>query len=108
VSEVDGGAKSKSGSKKKGGKLLEYLQEEGKLDDEEDDGDFSEEHEKYKLRYYREKFELEDDDKYSCLNIFFSLFVYEGTETPCKLRSKLQLMEFLVLISRTILNELMS
>jgi hypothetical protein len=71
MSEVDGGAQSKSGNKKKGGKLLEYLQEEGKLDDEEDDGDFSEEHEKYKLRYYREKFELEDDDKYSCLNIFF-------------------------------------
>ena len=67
MSEVDGcvqsTAKQQSKSdKKKGGKLLDYLQEKGVLDDEEDDGDFSEEHEKYKLRYYREKFELEHDD----------------------------------------------
>ena len=49
--------------KKKGGKLLEYLQEKEKLDDEEDDGDFSEEHEKYKLRYYREKFKIGEDER---------------------------------------------
>lgn len=49
---------------KKRGKLLEYLQEKGALDDnEEDNGDFSEEHEKYKLRYYQEKFELGEDDR---------------------------------------------
>ncbi|CAB4003897.1 5 -3 exoribonuclease 1, partial [Paramuricea clavata] len=53
---------SLNSDKKKGGKLLEYLEEKGKLDDEEDDGDFSEEHEKYKLRYYREKFKIEEDD----------------------------------------------
>jgi hypothetical protein len=73
MSDVDGSVQSTSSElsnmslnsdKKKGaGKLLEYLQEKGDLDDEEDDGDFSEEHEKYKLRYYREKFELEDDDR---------------------------------------------
>ena len=62
MSEVDGSVQSKSG-KKKGGKLLEYLQEKGELDDEEDDGDFSKEHEKYKLRYYREKFKLADEDR---------------------------------------------
>ena len=73
MSDVDGSVQStsselsnmslNSGKKKGAGKLLEYLQEKGDLDDEEDDGDFSEEHEKYKLRYYREKFELEDDDR---------------------------------------------
>jgi hypothetical protein len=73
MSDVDGSVQSTSSElsnmslnsdKKKGaGKLLEYLQEKGDLDDEEDDGDFSEEHEKYKLRYYREKFEREDDDR---------------------------------------------
>ena len=71
MSDVDGSVQSTSSKstsseeKRKGGKLLEYLQEKGELDDEEDDGDFSEEHEKYKLRYYREKFERADDDRYS-------------------------------------------
>lgn len=72
MSDVDGSVQSTASElsnmslnseKKKGGKLLDYLQEKGVLDDEEDDGDFSEEHEKYKLRYYREKFELGEDDE---------------------------------------------
>ena len=72
MSDVDGSMHSTASElsnmslnseKKKGGKLLDYLQEKGRLDDEEDDGDFSEEHEKYKLRYYREKFELGEDDE---------------------------------------------
>ena len=57
--------------KEKRGKLLDYLEEKGELDDEEDDGDFNEEHEKYKLKYYREKFQRTDDDKYGCSFLAF-------------------------------------
>ena len=53
------------GSSKTSSKLRDYLSEKGVLEDAEaeDDGDFSKEHKKYKLRYYIEKFELDDNEK---------------------------------------------
>lgn len=73
LSEVDGPVKLASvnmenmslncDTGKQQGKLLNYLEEKGELDDEDDDGDFTKEHEKYKLRYYREKFNLSEDDR---------------------------------------------
>ena len=75
MSDVDGGVLSttsapdiskmslNSGKEKSKGKLLDYLQEKGVLDDREDDGDFREEHEKYKSKYYKEKFKIEDDER---------------------------------------------
>ena len=45
--------------------MRDYLEEKGVLKEaeEEDDGDFSKEHEKYKLQYYVEKFELKEDER---------------------------------------------
>ncbi|XP_046850575.1 5'-3' exoribonuclease 1-like isoform X2 [Xenia sp. Carnegie-2017] len=81
LSEVDGPVKLASvdmenmslncDTGKQQGKLLNYLEEKGELDDEDDDGDFTKEHEKYKLRYYREKFNLSEDD--SCQDIIREL-----------------------------------
>lgn len=49
----------------KGRKLRDYLEEKDVLKEAEaeDDGDFSEEHEKFKLRYYKEKFELKEVER---------------------------------------------
>ena len=46
------------GSSKKSRKLRDYLSEKGVLEEAEDDGDFTVEHERYKMKYYVEKFEL--------------------------------------------------